>query len=226
MRARSLPRLALLLLLFLSPMPLSSQTVPQWDRYPAISPDGSTIVFTYRGDLYRVPSTGGTAVALTSHPAHDFMAVWSHDGSRIAFASNRHGNFDVYVMSAAGGEPTRLTVHSADEYPYTFDVGDEAVLFGAARQDDAANRGFPTGSQPELYRVPVTGGRVNQVLTTPAEAVQLSPDGTFFLYQDKKGGENEWRKHHTSSIARERRAWARRTRPAFASAWSTITSDC
>jgi len=206
MRARSLPRLALLLLLFLSPVPLSSQTVPQWDRYPAISPDGSTIVFTYRGDLYRIPAAGGTAVALTSHPAHDFMAVWSHDGSRIAFASNRHGNFDVYVMSAAGGEPTRLTVHSADEYPYTFDVGDESVLFGAARQDAAANRGFPTGSQPELYRVPVTGGRVKQVLTTPAEAVQLSPDGTFFLYQDKKGGENEWRKHHTSSIARD--IWA------------------
>jgi tricorn protease len=199
------PRSAVsLVLLFVGLLPSAAgQTVPRWNRYPAISPDGGTIVFTYRGDLYRVPSGGGTAVALTSHPAHDFMPVWSHDGSRIAFASNRHGNFDIYVMPATGGEPTRLTLHSADEYPYTFEVGDESILFGAARQDAASNRGFPTGSQPELYRVPVAGGRVKQVLTTPAEAVQVGGDGTFLIYQDKKGGENEWRKHHTSAIARD-----------------------
>ncbi|MFC1661827.1 S41 family peptidase, partial [Gemmatimonadota bacterium] len=65
------------------------------------------------------------------------------------------------------------------------------------------NRGFPTGSQPELYRVPVAGGRVRQVLTTPAEAVQVGGDGAFLIYHDKKGGENEWRKHHTSAIARD-----------------------
>ncbi len=195
--------LALGLLLF---GPLSSavaQTVPGWDRYPAISPDGASIVFTYRGDLYRVPSDGGTAVALTSHPAHDFMPVWSSDGQRIAFASDRHGNFDIYVMSAMGGEPSRLTFHSAAEYPFAFEPGDESILFGATRQDAASNRGYPTGSQPELYRVPIAGGRVHQVLTTPAEAVQVGRDGAFLIYHDKKGGENEWRKHHTSSIARD-----------------------
>jgi Tol biopolymer transport system component/C-terminal processing protease CtpA/Prc len=131
------------------------------------------------------------------------MPVWSHDGATIAFASNRHGNFDLYVMPAAGGEPTRATLHSADEYPYSFEVGDEGILFGATRQDAASNRGFPTGSQPELYRVPVDGGRVNQILTTPAEAVQVGQDGAFLIYQDKKGGENEWRKHHNSAIARD-----------------------
>jgi len=181
----------------------SSQTEPGWDRYPAISPDGSTIVFTYRGDLYTVPAAGGTAVAITSHPAHDYMPVWSHDGRQIAFASDRMGNFDIYVMPATGGEPTRLTHHSAAEYPYTFEPGDKSILFGATRQDAATNRGFPTGSQPELYRVPVTGGRVQQVLTTPAESVQVGGDGAFLIYHDRKGGENEWRKHHTSAIARD-----------------------
>lgn len=181
----------------------SAQMEAQWNRYPAISPDGSTIVFTYRGDLYKVPVAGGEAQALTSHPAHDYKAVWSSDGERIAFASNRHGNFDIHVMSARGGEPTRLTFHSADEEPYTFTDGDETILFGAARQDAATNRGFPTGSQPELYRVSVNGGRVFQLFTTPAEAVQVGGDGAFFLYQDKKGGENEWRKHHTSAITRD-----------------------
>ena len=201
MNHRSAFLTGLLLLGLLSSV--TAQTVPQWNRYPAISPDGATIVFTYRGDLYAVPATGGTAVALTSHPAHDYMPIWSHDGQLIAFASNRHGNFDIYVMPATGGEPTRLTFHSADESPFTFEPGDAAIIFGATRQDAASNRGFPAGSQPELYRVAVAGGRVHQVLTTPAEAVQVGGDGAFLIYHDKKGGENEWRKHHTSAIARD-----------------------
>ncbi|MBN2206783.1 MAG: PD40 domain-containing protein, partial [Candidatus Aminicenantes bacterium] len=62
---------------------------------------------------------------------------------------------------------------------------------------------FPTGSQPELYKVPVAGGRALQVLGTPAEDARFSRDGRFLIYHDKKGGENEWRKHHTSAIARD-----------------------
>ena len=121
----------------------SAQTTPDWIRYPAISPDGTTIVFTYKGDLYRVPAAGGAAVPLTVHEAHDFMPVWSHDGKQIAFASNRHGNFDVYVMPAGGGEARRLTFHSADEFPYAFDRGDKTVLFGAARLDAASQPRLP-----------------------------------------------------------------------------------
>lgn len=181
----------------------AAQTAPSWLRYPAISPDGKTIVFTYKGDLYRVPSDGGTAVPLTIHEAHDFMPVWSHDGKTIAFASDRFGNFDVFVMPASGGQPRRLTFHSASELPFSFSPDDKDVLFGAARQDTAANRLFPTGSQPELYKVPVAGGRAVQVLATPAEDARYSRDGRFIIYHDKKGGENEWRKHHTSAIARD-----------------------
>lgn len=68
-----------------------------WMRYPAISPDGKTIVFSYKGDLYKVPSSGGDAHPITLHEAHDYMPVWSRDGMWIAFASDRYGNFDVYV---------------------------------------------------------------------------------------------------------------------------------
>ena len=195
-------RLTLLLCLFVTAT-AAAQTSPEWMRYPAISPDGKTIAFTYMGDIYRVPSAGGAAVPLTLSDAHDFMPVWSHDGRQIAFASDRFGNFDIFIMPAEGGEARRLTFHSAQEYPYAFTPDDKYILFGAARMDTAANRMFPTGSQPELYRVPVTGGRVEQILTTPAEDVKVSRNGQFILYQDKKGGENAWRKHHTSSITRD-----------------------
>jgi Tol biopolymer transport system component/C-terminal processing protease CtpA/Prc len=183
--------------------PSTSPDGASWMRYPSISPDGKTIVFTYKGDLYRVASAGGAATLLTSNPAHDFMPVWSHDGKQIAFASDRHGNFDIYVMGANGGEPRRLTFNSAGDYPYAFSADDKQIIFGATRGDEALNREYPTGSQPELYRVPAAGGRVIQMLTTPAEEVTESRDGRYLVYQDKKGGENTWRKHHTSSIARD-----------------------
>ena len=187
--------------------PLSAQpdatASASWMRYPAISPDGRTIVFTYKGDLYKVPASGGAAVPLTVHTAHDFMPVWSKDGSQIAFASDRYGNFDIYVMPAAGGEARRLTFHSAAEYPYSFSADDKSVVFGAARGDLASNRQYPTGSMPELYSVPAAGGRPVQLMTTPAEEVKFSADGRLMLYQDKKGGENTWRKHHTSAITRD-----------------------
>ena len=60
----------------------------RWLRYPAISPDGTTVVFSYKGDLYLVSADGGEAKQLTSHAAHDYAPVWSPDGKQIAFASD------------------------------------------------------------------------------------------------------------------------------------------
>ncbi len=182
---------------------LLAQEKPQWMRYPTISPDGATIAFTYKGDLYRVPSTGGNAQQLTFHEAHDFMPQWSKDGKQLAFASDRYGNFDVFVMDANGGPAKRLTYHSTNEVPFSFSADNKSVIFGGVRQDAVNHRQFPTASQPELYSVPVAGGGITQVFTIPAEAVQSSKDGSKMIYHDKKGGENEWRKHHQSSIARD-----------------------
>ncbi|HLW50212.1 MAG TPA: S41 family peptidase [Sphingobacteriaceae bacterium] len=182
---------------------LQSDYSPGWARYPAISPDGKQIVFTYKGDLYRVATSGGNAVRLTFHEAHDFMPVWSRDSKQIAFASDRYGNFDIFVMDAQGGEAKRLTYHSNDEFPYSFSADGNHIVFGGNRQDLASHRQYPTASQPELYQVPLLGGRVEQLLTVPAEHVNFSADGKHMLYHDKKGGENEWRKYHHSSIARD-----------------------
>ncbi|MDN3595344.1 S41 family peptidase [Zunongwangia endophytica] len=180
-----------------------AQVSPQWIRYQSISPDGKTIAFTYKGNLYSVAASGGDAKQLTYHKAHDYMPVWSKDSKQLAFASDRYGNFDVFVMDALGGPATRLTFHSNDEHPYSFSADNKSVIFGAVRQDLAEHRQFPTGSQPELYKVPVSGGRVDQIFTIPAEYVQVSEDGKTLVYHDKPGGENEWRKHHVSSVTRD-----------------------
>ncbi len=151
-------RLTILSLGLLADAPLAAQADVSWMRYPALSPDGQTIVFTYKGDLYRVATAGGVAVALTAHPGHDMAAVWSPDGRTIAFASERYGNFDVFVMPATGGEARRLTVHDADETPFAFTPDGAHLVFGAARLDAAASRLDPTGAQPELYQVATGGG--------------------------------------------------------------------
>jgi len=185
------------------PTPAAGSPELGWLRYPAISPDGTAIVFKYKGNLFRVSSAGGDAVPLTTHEAEDTYPVWSPDGKTIAFASDRYGNFDIFVIPAEGGEAVRLTFHSADELPFSFTPDGTGIVFGAVLQDTAANRQFPDKAQPELYQVPVFGGRVRQILTTPAEDAVFSRDGHFLLYHDKKGGENEWRKHHTSSVTRD-----------------------
>ncbi|MCK5878266.1 MAG: PD40 domain-containing protein, partial [Holophagae bacterium] len=183
--------------------PAVAANAPLWMRYPAISPDGTAIVFSFRGNLYRVNATGGTAVPLTLDASHDFMPVWSRDGKMIAFASDRHGNYDVFVMPSDGGQATRLTYHSARDFPSDFTPDGKAVLFSSSRVDAPDCRLFPTGALPELYRVSITGGTPKQLLTTPAEKTRTFRDGNRLIYQDKTGIENQWRKHHVSSVAHD-----------------------
>src|SRR5687767_2168198 len=92
-----------------------AQESPLWLRYPAISPDGKSVLFAYKGDIWTVPSTGGNAIPMTLSETYEFAPVWSHDGKSIAFASDRYGSFDVFVMPATGGEAKRLTYHSSRE---------------------------------------------------------------------------------------------------------------
>ena len=179
------------------------QDNPLWMRYPAISPDGQTILFSYKGDIYKVPATGGTAIPLTISESYEFSPVWSHDGKSIAFASDRYGNFDVFVMPATGGESRRLTYHAAKEIPSSFSGDDTRVIFSSTRQDLVTNAQFPLSLMSELYSVPLQGGRVAQMLPVPALSATMNTNGDKILYEDLKGYESEWRKHHTSAIARD-----------------------
>src|SRR3954466_1785541 len=74
-------------------------------RTPDISPDGKLVAFSYLGDIWVVEGIGGGARPVTQHEAHDVGPVFSPDGRWIAFSSNRHGQYDVFVSPAYGGKP-------------------------------------------------------------------------------------------------------------------------
>lgn len=180
-----------------------NQANPLWMRYPSISPDGKTIVFCYKGDIYKVPAEGGTAIPLTISDAYDFMPVWSKDGKQIAFASDRYGSYDIFVIASEGGEAKRLTYYSTDDVPGFFTEDNKHVVFQSIRTDDVNFTQFPSGRLPEMYMVPVAGGRETQYMTICADYPCISKNGDKMLFHDRKGYEDDWRKHHTSSVTRD-----------------------
>lgn len=191
------------LLLALAAAGSAFAATPLWLRDVKISPDGQHIAFTYKGDIYSVPTDGGRATRLTSGPEIESTPIWSPDGTKIAYASTRHGSADIFIMNADGSEPTRLTSFSRDETPESFSPDGSAIYFSAAIQDPAQSIAFPSSRLTELYTVSAAGGPIKRILATPAQHIDFAPDGSFFVYQDVKGVENEWRKHHTSSVTRD-----------------------
>lgn len=186
-------------LALLATLGVSAQTTPSWMRYPSISPDGTTIAFTYKGDIYTVPFSGGKASQLTTNPAYDTRPVWSPDSKQIAFASNRNGNFDIFLVSKEGGAPLQLTTHSSNEYPETFRDANH-ILYTASIQQDATDGQFPSGVFSQVYEISTEGNRPTLYSSLPMRHIAVSKDGSNVLYNEIKGYEDPWRKHHQSSI--------------------------
>src|SRR5947199_10565000 len=128
---------------------------------PGISPDGSTIAFVSGGDIWEVPARGGDAHLLVSHPATESRPLFSPDGKRLAFTSTRTGNGDVYVLSLATGETTRLTFDDAAELVTGWSGDSAAVHFQTTSQE--------VHGVFDVYRVSASGGTA-----MPAAPVQAS----------------------------------------------------
>jgi len=141
-------------------------------RYPTIAK--GTIVFASEGDLWKVPVGGGVAMRLTAYEGEEKFPRLSPDGRSIAFTAQYEGNDDVYVMSAAGGEPVRLTYHPMSDQTIGWS-GDGRILF-------RSRRGHPHGDY-RTYILPVAGGVPEMVPLEPAAWVSYEPGGRRVAYQ-------------------------------------------
>jgi len=176
-----------------------AQDAPLWIRRNDISPDGTEIVFNYKGNLYVVDSKGRSARQITTNAAYDTDPMWTADGRHIVFASYREKGKDIYMVPAEGGAPVRITSHPANETPLAV-LPDGRIIFSANIQQDASYGDFPGNAQ--LYIIGKEGGRPQQVTSLPVSALSVNSDG-IVLYEDWKGYEDALRKHHTSSVTRD-----------------------
>ncbi|HEX3529766.1 MAG TPA: DPP IV N-terminal domain-containing protein [Thermoanaerobaculia bacterium] len=169
------------------PLPALSQ--------PALSPDGSRIVFVAGGDLWTVPAGGGTAHLLVSDPATESRPLFSPDGKRLAFVSTRTGNGDIYVLTLATGELTRLTWDDDPEQLDGWSRDGRWIYFSSSSHD--------IGSMSDVYRVHPEGGTplevsadryVSEFFSAPA------PDGRTIALAAHGIASQQWWRHGRSHI--------------------------
>lgn len=154
-------------------------------RYPALSPDGKTIAFTYQGDLWTVPSQGGRAERLTSHLARDMQPLYSPDGKSLLFSSNRYGSYDLFLMPAEGGAAQRLTFNGSAEFASSFSPDGKWIVYYSGAYGST-----------DVYKIRTTGGEPIRLTWDTYEREyfgSLSPDGKRIAYNHNSSPGN-WRR--------------------------------
>lgn len=171
---------------------------PRWLRNTAISPDGTTIAFTYKGDIFTVPAQGGNASRLTSGGSYNTAPIWSPDSKVIVFSSDREGSMDLYSMPSTGGEAVRITTSSGSESPLAFIDASRVIYQTSELTSDLTSRHPSRLTRTYVVDTALPGARPMLYSPVPMGAVAVNADGRI-LYQDKKGLEDPLRKHERSS---------------------------
>ena len=152
-------------------------------RFPATN--GTDIAFTYAGDLYTVPVTGGEARRLTSHIGFEVFARYSPDGSTIAFTGEYDGNREVYVIPAKGGEPKRVTFTSTNSRDDLGDrMGPNNIVMGWTPDGKYIvyrNR-IGDGFEGNLWKVSPDGSMPEEIPLPQGGFCSYSPDGKKLAY--------------------------------------------
>lgn len=118
--------------------------------YPAITPDGETIYFSYQSDLWKVSADGGEAVRVTAMDGDESHASVSPDGKWIAFSASPLGNSNVYLMPVGGGDIKQLTYHAGGDQVESWSWDSKTIYFSSGRENERATYTISTaGGTPQ-----------------------------------------------------------------------------
>ena len=160
---------------------------------PALSPDGRTLAFVWRGDIWLAPLGGGAARPLTQHEASDRQPAFSPDGSEIVFVSDRDAGNQVYVMPVEGGTPKQLTFHTGGYRIEQWYPSGQALLVSGRRD-------YFWRSSGRFFRLARHDRQAEQPLfDADGKDGSLSPDGKRLLFA--REGMTWWRKGYRGSRA-------------------------
>ncbi len=191
MRLSILFRISMMILVGVGSQNLSAKEAILLPESPSLSPDGKRIAFSWRGDIWVVPSSGGTARSLTRHPAKDSQPKWSPDGKEIAFISDREGSPQVFLMPSEGGSAKQVTFHSSGYQLEDWSPDGSHILVSGVR-----DRSWKNGSRFYLVNVRQRGMEKMLFDDYGANGV-LSPDGTKLLFTRERAP--WWRKGYRGS---------------------------
>ena len=152
-------------------------------RFPATNE--KEIVFSYAGDLYRVPIQGGEAQRLTAFMGYEMFPRFSPDGQTIAFTGQYDGNTEVYTIPATGGEPLRVTytaTNSRDDLGDRMGPNNIVMTWTPDGQSIVYRNRISTGFDGRLYTVNKEGGLSEAIPLPEGGFCSYSPDGKQFAY--------------------------------------------
>ena len=154
--------------------PLKAQDITL-TRFPAISPDGTTLAFSFQGDIWVKGFDDNFPRRITIHEAYESNPIFSPDGKEIAFNSSRNGQSDIFIINVNGGVPRRLTYHSASDL--LSDWTEEGKILFSTRRAYAQIEW-----DSEIYHVDVAGGTPTRKLDALGAMATMSPDGRYIAF--------------------------------------------
>ena len=173
------------LLLSLSPIGAAAGNGQMLLRHPAL---GKTkIVFTYAGDLWSVSREGGEAIRLTTGRGQESDAIFSPDGTTLAFSGEYEGNTDVYTVNVDGGIPKRITYHPAAETPVAFSPDGHNILFRSTAESYSRF--------PKLFSVPMDGGLPESLPLPSGFTGSYADDGKHLAYMPITPAFEIWKRY-------------------------------
>jgi len=155
-------------------------------QYPDVSQ--TQITFSYGGDIWVVPKTGGLAYRLTTSKGTEAFPKFSPDGSKIAFSGIYSGNVDVYVMPSNGGMPERLTYHGMSDRVTDWYADGKHILFTSSRESEKQRFS-------QFYKVSVHGGLPEKLPVPYGEFGMISPDGEQIALTPKSRAFRTWKRY-------------------------------